>query len=302
MDFELDSDQQAVVDAVGTILDKQAGNERARGLGADGHDDALLEVLDENGFLDLWHDADLGPLGAALVVEAASRGNARANLGARMLVAPALLGPACPRRIALTRRDSPGPVRFGQYADVLLVLDGDDAYAATIGAAHPVPSPYGFPYARVTTTDERALGAGSGALLANWWRVAIAAEIGGALDGAISHTVGYLSQRVQFKKPLGSLQALQHRLAEAYVWTEGARWLARRAAHGGAAASGAAEAAAYATQAAQVVGADLHQLSGAIGFTTEFDLHLWTTRLHGLRVELGGTTAHQLATTTANWG
>ena len=71
---------------------------------------------------------------------------------------------------------------------------------------------------------------------------------------------------------------------------------------GGAAASGAAEAAAYATQAAQVVGADLHQLSGAIGFTTEFDLHLWTTRLHGLRVELGGTTAHQLATTTANWG
>jgi hypothetical protein len=42
-------------------------------------------------------------------------------------------------------------------------------------------------------------------------------------------------------------------------------------------------------------------MSCAIGFTTEFDLHLWTSRLHALRVEFGGVTAHQLATTRAQW-
>lgn len=46
----------------------------------------------------------------------------------------------------------------------------------------------------------------------------------------------------------------------------------------------------------------MHQLTGAIGFTDEFDLQLWTTRLHALRVELGGATDHQLAVTAAQWG
>ena len=86
------------------------------------------------------------------------------------------------------------------------------------------------------------------------------------------------------------------------MWAEGATWLARRAADHRAAPADATVAASYATQAAQLIGADMHQLSGAIGFTTEFDLHLWTARLHALRVELGGTTAHQLATTHARWG
>jgi len=302
MDFAANPDQQAVVDAVDSILAKQAGAERARELGFDGNDDALLEALADGGYLDIWLDDTIGPLGAELLAEASSRHNARANVAVRVLAGPPLLGAECPPRIAVTRRDSRGPVRFGQHADLLLVLDGDEAVAARVTDASPVDSPYGFPYAFVGTSDERLLGAGTGPILANWWRVAIAAEIVGALDGAIAHTVEYLRQRTQFNKPLGSLQALQHRLAEQYVWAEGARWLTRRAAFDGAGAAGAAQAAAYATQAAQIVGADTHQLSGAIGFTTEFNLHLWTTRLHGLRVELGGTTAHQLAVTTATWG
>jgi alkylation response protein AidB-like acyl-CoA dehydrogenase len=302
VDLSFSSDQRAVLDAVEAIFAKQAGSERAREVGASGHDDALVQVLDENGFLDLWAEPELGPLGAALVVEAASRRNVRANLGVSMLVAPALLGPDRPRRVAVTHRANRGPVRFGQHADVLLTLDGTEAFVATVTGAEPVASPYGFPYAHVATSDERPLGAGTGSILSAWWRVALAVEIGGALDGAVTHTVDYLSQRVQFRKPLGSLQALQHRLAEAYVWAEGAKWLARRAAWSGAAIVDATAAAAHATHAAQIIGADMHQLSGAIGFTTEFDLQLWTTRLHGLRVELGGTTAHQLATAAAHWG
>jgi alkylation response protein AidB-like acyl-CoA dehydrogenase len=165
-----------------------------------------------------------------------------------------------------------------------------------------VESPYGYPYALLETTDVESFGPGSGRRLVNWWRVALAVEISGALDGAVGHTVRYLGERHQFNKPLGALQALQHRLAEAHVWAEGTRWLARRAAFEHASSELAAIAAAYAAQAAQIIGTDMHQLCGAIGFTTEFDLHLWTARLHALRVELGGVTAHQLATATAYWG
>jgi len=302
MDFALDVDQHAVIDTIDTILTKQAGAARARALGSAAHDDELLASLVEGGFLDLALDDTLGPLGAELMVEHASRSNARINVGVRALVGPALLGADCPTRIAVTRADSRGPVRFGQHADLVLVLEGDEAHVGTVAEARPVDSPFGFPYAHIDMADVRSLGAGTGQVLANWWRVAIAAEIAGAAMGAVMHTVEYLGQRHQFGKPLGSLLAVQHRLAEAYVWADGAAWLARRAAFLGAPADDSAVAAAHATQAAQSIGADMHQLSGAIGFTTEFDLQLWTTRLHGLRVELGGTTAHQLAVTTAHWG
>jgi Acyl-CoA dehydrogenase, C-terminal domain len=302
MDFAMNQDQQAIVDAVEAILTREAGNDRARALGFGGHDDALLASLDDSGFLDVASDGTIGPLGAVLVAEAASRHNARANVAVRALVGRVLLGDECPRRVAVTQRGNQGPVRFGQYAEVVLILDGDEALAATVTDVSQVDSPYGFPYAHLETAGERSLGSGTGQQLANWWRVAIAAEIAGALEGAVSHTVEYLGQRTQFNKPLGSLQALQHRLADAYVSAEGVKWLTRRAAFNDAPTADAAQAAAYATQAAQLIGSDTHQLSGAIGFTTEFNLHLWTTRLHGLRVELGGTTAHQLATTAACWG
>lgn len=302
MDFAPTPDQQAIADAVGTILARQAGPGRARSLGSGGHNDALLEALVSAGFLDLWHDETIGPLGAALVSQESSRHNARANVAVRALVAPAILGVEAPARVAVTRRDSTGPVRFGQYADVVLIVDGNEALAASVADVAPVETPYGYPYAYVEPVEERSLGPGSGALVSNWWRVALAAEMSGALEGAVAHTVAYLTQRKQFNKPLGALQAVQHRLAEAYVWSEGAKWLSRSAAFHHAAPTHAAAAAAYAAQAAQLIGADAHQLSGAIGFTTEFDLQLWTARLHALRVELGGITAHQLATTTAHWG
>lgn len=301
MDFTLDQEQQGIVDAVTTLLDRQAGPERARAIGVAGHDDALLHSLAEAGFLDLATEPTIGPLGAVLVAELASHHHARANVAVRTLVGSMLLGTDAPARLAVMDASRPGPVRFGQHADAVLILDGDEAHLATVTSASPVESPYGYPFAHIDTTRVRSLGPGSGAVLANWWRVALAAEIAGALDGAVAHTVAYLRERHQFKKPLGALQALQHRLAEAFVSAEGARWLARRAAFDGAPAESAAAAAAYAAQAAQLVGTDMHQLSGAIGFTTEFDLQLWTSRLHALRVEFGGVTAHQLATTRTQW-
>jgi hypothetical protein len=89
----------------------------------------------------------------------------------------------------------------------------------------------------------------------------------------------YLTQREQFGRPIGSFQAVQHRLADCAVQIEGARWLAYEAAAQGAPAEGAACAAGFALAVAGRVHRETHQLSGAIGYTTEHDLHVWSLRL-----------------------
>lgn len=302
MDFTMSQDQESLVTAIDNILTQQAGAERARELGRGAHDDDLMAVLADGGFLDMALDDAVAGLGAALVVERLARHAACINFGVRMLVAPAVLGADSPARLAVTRVDSTSPVRFGQFADLLLVLQSDDVVVARIDDAHPVASKFGFPYATLEWTELRRLGGERATLLRDWWRVALATEIVGALDGAVAHTVAYLRERTQFGRPLGSLQSLQHRLAEAHARVEGARWLARRAADTAADSAAAAMACAFAAQAAQSIAPEMHQMSGAIGFTEEFDLHVWTTRLQALRLELGGITEHQLATTDAVWG
>src|SRR5205807_546361 len=183
---------------------------------------------------------------AALVVEAASRAAGRAHVGARALVAPFLMGGDTRAHVALADARAGGPVRFGQHADVILVADGEVARAVEPADPQPVESPFGYPYATVDLSGGRSFGPGSGDLLRRWWRVAIAAEAAGALAGALDLTVAHLTERTQFGKPLGAMQALQHRLADAYVWVEGARWLARCAAWHGADPERAATAGGYA--------------------------------------------------------
>jgi alkylation response protein AidB-like acyl-CoA dehydrogenase len=301
MQFTVDPDQQALVNAIEQLTRRQAGTERAKELGANGHDDELLATLDQGGYLDLAIAEGAGPLAAALSVEVITKAVGRINAGVRMLVAPAMLGADAPPRVALADMASRGPVRFGGYADVVLVLAGDEALVVRSPSSEPVASKFGYPYAAVDLDGGVSLGAGSGEKLRRWWRVAIAVETTGALSGGLERTVRYLGEREQFGRKLASFQALQHRLAEAHVTAEGVRWLGRVAAYRDAAQEDAAAAAAYAGFAARGIGADLHQLTGAIGFTYEYDLHLWTTRLHALRVELGGLSAQRVALAHARW-
>jgi hypothetical protein len=42
-------------------------------------------------------------------------------------------------------------------------------------------------------------------------------------------------------------------------------------------------------------------MTGAMGFTREHDLHVWSMRLEVLRLEAGGASAHHRALTTARW-
>lgn len=126
------------------------------------------------------------------------------------------------------------------------------------------------------------------------------ALIAGAGAQLLAMAIAHAQQRVQFGKPIGSFQAVQHQLA---VMAEQA-CSARMAAQMAFAADGmrpdptlAAMAMSVAGEAAAVLAASAHAVHGAIGVTAEFDLQLYTRRLLAWRTAAGspGHWAQQVA-------
>jgi len=308
VNFELSDDQKAILESVGALLVRHAGAERAIALAAKAEYDGALEAaLADAGFFGLAVEADTGPLEAALLVEASARAGAVAAVGARALVAPQVVAGgelAGPVALAVAGRDV--PVRFAAHARHALVLDGDVARRVELGPGDvaPVRSSFGFPMGRIAAAalaGGESLGAGSGERLRRWWRVATAVETGGTLRAALDVTLRYVRERRQFGRAIGSFQGVQHRLAHADVQVEGVRWLALEAAGLDAPEELSAVAAAHAAAAAKSVFDETHQFSGAMGFTREHDLHVWSMRLQALRLELGGVEAHRRAVAEARW-
>ena len=309
MDFELDSDQQAIVDGIDAVLAAHVDLDATIALGTEGRSVAKLrEALAESGFLDLGLDSDGDWLAATLVVEAIARAGGLVDGGAAVLVAPAVAGRSLAGPIALAVQGEAGAVRFGAEARTALVDCGTEARLLSLEPSEKfaVETNYPWPMGRVRVeTDDlnqaESLGEGSGARLRDFWRLAIAAECIGSMQAALDTTVEYVKQRRQFGRAVGSFQAIQHRLAELSVAIEGGRWLVYEAAHRGAQAESAAAAAAHVCASASAVFTETHQLSGAIGYTREHALQLWTMRLPVLRLEMGGTHAHRRALARARW-
>jgi alkylation response protein AidB-like acyl-CoA dehydrogenase len=306
VDFELNEEQRAIVEAVGSLLEQHAGAERAIALAAKADVDANLDAsLADAGFLEIALGDETGPLEATLVIEAVGRAGGVVSIGASALVAPMLTGRVLPGPIALAVEGEKGAVRFGAHARTLILDSGDEARVVSVeaGDVQPLKSNFGYPMGRVAVGEGRgdSLGRGSGEILRRWWRVAVAAEAVGAMSAAMDVTLEYVKRRRQFGRAIGSFQGIQHRLAECAVLLEGSRWLTREAASKGAPAEAAATAAAHATAAAGRVFAETHQFTGAMGFTREHDLHVWSMRLQALRLEAGGVAGHRRAITAARW-
>jgi alkylation response protein AidB-like acyl-CoA dehydrogenase len=128
--------------------------------------------------------------------------------------------------------------------------------------------------------------------------IALAAEQAGAAAGALARTVEYAKVRVQFGRPIGSFQALQHRMADMHVLAESARSLAYSAAQAAGQnapdlALRAAAAKAYCSEALQQVTAEMIQLHGAIGMTWEHPAHRYFKRGHGAAMLLGRPADHR---------
>jgi hypothetical protein len=179
-----------------------------------------------------------------------------------------------------------GPARYGSFASTLLRLDGESAQRLTLvpNATAPVSSGLGFPYAAPGAQGQAGI-AGPG--LRDRWRLAIGAEIAGNAASAVSRIADYLQNRNQFGHQLSSFQALRHRIAEAAVSAEATRWMVREAAFTGNRID-IDLAVAYAADTAARLAPELAQLGGARSFALEFGLHVFTMRLEGLRLELGG--------------
>lgn len=302
MNYDLSEDQASVIAALDSILTDFSAAPIEPVHFAYGTE--LDRTLTESGFLDIAREAGFGLLDAALVVERVSRIPYVVETAASALLAPALPLPRGTRPVALHQGPTTGSIRFLPQARALILLHDDHATIALIDPAQieDVETLMAYPYGRLVSPEsltwERFEDV---ALVRRRWRIGIAVEAAGCMASALEVVLDHVKTRHAFGRPLGALQAIQHRLAMAAETAESTRWLALRAAWSDSEAD-AAIASGYAQSHIPQFAYDLHQFSGAMGLTLEYPLHFWTYRLRALVGELGGASIQSRAAAAAVWG
>ena len=288
--------------------------------------DALWTALEENGLTLALTPEDQGGVGASwddvfVIIHAAGRFAAPAplveTLLARWLLAQTgLAAPSGPLTIAhhaqtesLKAAPNGGAWRvsgklmavpWGRHAGhvaALAEIDGKP-HLALLPVAESVVEPnlniareprdtLTFADAPAEIADPLAIGGDS---IFIYGAMARSAQMAGACEKALSEAVQYAQDRVQFGRPIGKFQAIQHQLAA----------LAAKSAQATIAAASAFRAADHRTPTFEVACAKVvageaaglattvaHQVHGAIGFTYEHSLHFTTRRLWSWRPEFG---------------
>jgi alkylation response protein AidB-like acyl-CoA dehydrogenase len=129
-------------------------------------------------------------------------------------------------------------------------------------------------------------------------RVMIAAEMLGGAEKCLENSVAYAKERVQFGKPIGVNQAIKHKCADMLFEVESAKsityyaaWAARE--DNDEAPLTAAMAKAYVSDAYRHVSAENIQIHGGVGFTWEYDCHLYLKRAKSDEAWLGDAAFHR---------
>jgi acyl-CoA dehydrogenase len=267
----------------------------------------LWRVLHESGFIDALVPEALGGAGLNLasvhrLIESCGRHALPLPLGETMVARallvhaghapppdPITLGCAVREGGAIAARLLPF-ARAAQWAllsfdDVFLLLPCAQARRSLLApnaCAGELRWPAGAP-------DAIHFPGGSASLL-HAQACVLAAQIAGALSRVFELTLRYANERVQFGKPIGKFQAVQHQIS---VMAEHSA-MASAAARMGCDAPAhlpnpqrAAIAKAVTSESAAGVAALGHALHGAIGMTEEYDLQLYTRRLHEWRLCAG---------------
>jgi alkylation response protein AidB-like acyl-CoA dehydrogenase len=175
--------------------------------------------------------------------------------------------------LRLVERDAAG-IRFAPHhvlgGDPLAVVELDGASAEPIGAD-------GASSVLRRTLDHAA--------------VAQLAYTVGVAETMLTLTVRHATDRHQFGRPIGTFQAVAHRCAEMRAEVDACRYLAYQAAwaldRGHAYETELSAALAYAKDAIRRVARHTHQVHGAIGFSTEHDLHLYSRRAKAFELAWG---------------
>ena len=136
-----------------------------------------------------------------------------------------------------------------------------------------------------------------------WGAVAKCAEMLGGAQQTLDMTVAYAKQRIQFGRAIGSFQAIQHHVADMAADVEGCRYTTYQAAwmlaEGLPAEREVAMAKAWVSDAYHRVCMLAHQCYGAVGFTKEHDLQLYSRRSKAAELMFGDSEFHMEAVASA---
>jgi alkylation response protein AidB-like acyl-CoA dehydrogenase len=184
----------------------------------------------------------------------------------------------------------PGYVVNGDVADVVIAADGTTLSRWTNFTAHRIEAmDLTRRLARVEPKDTADIGADPG--LADTAAILLAAEQMGAATKCLDLTVDYTKDRVQFGRPIGSFQALKHRMADLYVAVQSAHAVVNDALAEPSPTS-ASLARIAASEAFSKVAAEAVQMHGGIAITWEHDIQLYFKRAHGSAQLLGPPREH----------
>lgn len=305
----MSEERELLRQTVAALVDKHATPEAVRRAmaSAPGYDESLWALLCEQvGAAALVVPEEFGGAGgeladAAVVVEELGRGLVPTPLWGTTLAELALLSAGEPDTETLERlaageaigalvldRDY---VVHGDVADVVVAVDDGRLVRwtdVTCEALTPLDPTRRL--ARLTPAGSTVIGPDPG--LADTAAILLAAEQIGAAARCLELTVDYTKQRVQFGRPIGSFQALKHRMADLYVAVQSARAVVGEAI-GRPGPTTAALARLAASEAFCTVAGEAIQLHGGIAITWEHDIQLYFKRAYS-SAQLLGAPAEQL--------
>jgi alkylation response protein AidB-like acyl-CoA dehydrogenase len=315
MDVTFSEEQQELAATVRSLLAKRADSAavRAAMTSETGYDQALWQTLCEQigvaalAIPEKYDGAGFSLLESMIVLEELGRSLAPSPLLSSLVTAEALLAGATddakqrllPRIAAgeVAAFVVPGePSLFADQATVLVAATDDGLVEVPAGSAEWLPSmDQTIRLGAVPVSEGTPIGDAEAARsrVALVGAVGVAALSAGLSARALDMTVAYSKERVQFGRPIGSFQALKHRMADLLVLVEMSRSASWAASYALSTDASNAEqlahiAKSYCSDALNRIAAETVQLHGGIAITWEHDAQLVFKRAHAL-AQLFGT-------------
>ncbi|MDX1878612.1 acyl-CoA dehydrogenase family protein [Mycolicibacterium sp. 141076] len=291
---------------VAALVEKHAGPEAVRAAieSEKGYDEKLWQMLCEQvGAAALVVPEELGGAGgelgdAAVVLEELAKGLVPTPLLGTTLAELALLAVGAEEPLeGLAEGTSIGTVVFdagyvinGDVADVVIAAQDGQLTRWTDNTVTPATTMDPTRrLAAVSPGSTTTLGADPG--LADTAAILMAVEQVAAASRCLDLTVAYSKDRVQFGRPIGSFQALKHRMSDLYVKVSAARSIVNDAL-ADPTPTNASLARYMATEAFNAVAGEAIQMHGGIAITWESDIQFYFKRAHGSAQLLGSSREH----------
>ena len=323
MNFDFTEEQYALRDLARDVFEKESGPARLREVwDADGErDPRMWKALADVGLLGITVPEEHGGLGGdatdlVLVLEELGR----AALPEPFLETVGIAAPLIDRFGATEARERwlpriasgdaivavrPPGSPFAIDADIaaaIILVQGDETRLIETGAIAAERTPAEDRARRSFAIPDGAAGdrleMGATPYVSRLGAVGTAAVLNGVSLRLLEMTVDHVKGRQQFGRPVGSFQAVKHKLASAYTTLEAARAATTYAAYAIArdlpdVDVAASVAKVSANDAGTLVNTEALQCHGGIGFTWEHDLHLWLKRGLALRAAWGTSMEHR---------